>query len=744
MTWLYKLDSCIRPERGAVGGKALGLAQLHRFKHKIPNILMLDVPAMERIFSVASIAAKMDSRPLAVQAAEIQRAIMGIELPADLLDEIEAKSAGWLRYCVRSSAVQEDSHMSAWAGILCSYTNLTRPELREAIHRCWASLYSAASLEYAVRSGHRPRDLRIALMIQEFVAGDTAGICFSVEPVSRNAHTITIEAAAGPASAITDGSLIPDRYLVSKQSLTILEAQCVGADRCVMARSQIQQVARAIRSIEEQFAHAVDVEWTIKDGVLTLLQARQVTSLDALAKMSPGEPSVRFWWLDFDAMWQFVAGAQSFDTHPEVPANRMGQVLYVREKHSSRCLISVDDALRLTEMGSTLLDDATYRPFRAQVIDCLAEAKALSRELAALVPTRLPVAVLTAHLLNVQNVYQRCVSWYRMFDPYMTGAIVTKLACHLSPEAIGELLQPVDDMRSLELADWAKLAAKDFSEDTALEHVSAYPWLVCNEYTRLSIVTSLREKHRQSKHLIAHTVVPASVDMSQFPADVRNAAVILRELSDLRIQLKMAFTSFDFHFVELYDAVSTISGVPVRNLHEDYSIDDMVRLLNEGKPTRSTALRIIEYRDSAFSLFEIDAAREFLARLNVSLDRATPVDGRLEGTVAFHGTVTGCVRVVNCNDVVKTNKVRRLMEQGDILVSEMIQLNIMDLVQRAGGLITDEGGMLSHAAILARELRIPCIVGTQRATQMLKDGDRVEIKSELACVELLPEKQAVH
>jgi len=61
----------------------------------------------------------------------------------------------------------------------------------------------------------------------------------------------------------------------------------------------------------------------------------------------------------------------------------------------------------------------------------------------------------------------------------------------------------------------------------------------------------------------------------------------------------------------------------------------------------------------------------------------------------------------------------------------------MDLVQRAGGLITDEGGMLSHAAILAREMAIPCIVGTQRATQVLRNGDEVEIDTEKASVNLI-------
>ena len=82
----------------------------------------------------------------------------------------------------------------------------------------------------------------------------------------------------------------------------------------------------------------------------------------------------------------------------------------------------------------------------------------------------------------------------------------------------------------------------------------------------------------------------------------------------------------------------------------------------------------------------------------------------------------------------KANRVRAQMLDGDVLVSEMIQFNVMDLVQRAGGLVTDEGGMLSHAAILAREMGIPCIVGTQRATQMLRDGDRVTIDTKAGWV----------
>ena len=124
------------------------------------------------------------------------------------------------------------------------------------------------------------------------------------------------------------------------------------------------------------------------------------------------------------------------------------------------------------------------------------------------------------------------------------------------------------------------------------------------------------------------------------------------------------------------------------------------------------------------------------AKSPVLFDHAddTNANDEIRGTVANHGKISGRVHILSCNDPDNANRVRAQMLDGDVLVSEMIQFNVMDLVQRAGGLVTDEGGMLSHAAILAREMGIPCIVGTQRATQMLRDGDRVTIDTKAGWV----------
>lgn len=93
----------------------------------------------------------------------------------------------------------------------------------------------------------------------------------------------------------------------------------------------------------------------------------------------------------------------------------------------------------------------------------------------------------------------------------------------------------------------------------------------------------------------------------------------------------------------------------------------------------------------------------------------------LQGQGASFGLVTGHVRLVH--SVRDLKKVKR----GEIVVAKNTSPDFVYTAKHVAGLITDEGGVTSHAAIMARELGIPCVVGTQKATRVLKDGDVVTI-----------------
>ncbi|MFH1235839.1 MAG: PEP-utilizing enzyme [Parcubacteria group bacterium] len=92
----------------------------------------------------------------------------------------------------------------------------------------------------------------------------------------------------------------------------------------------------------------------------------------------------------------------------------------------------------------------------------------------------------------------------------------------------------------------------------------------------------------------------------------------------------------------------------------------------------------------------------------------------LSGTPASPGTAVGVVRVVHQSEVTTAE-----FSEGDILVCTNTDVRYLPLMKRAGAIVTDLGGILSHASLISRELNVPCIVNTKKATQLLHPGQRV-------------------
>lgn len=118
--------------------------------------------------------------------------------------------------------------------------------------------------------------------------------------------------------------------------------------------------------------------------------------------------------------------------------------------------------------------------------------------------------------------------------------------------------------------------------------------------------------------------------------------------------------------------------------------------------------------------------------------------GELTGVAANKGVVKGRVKVFPpsyYSDFSVLPKLFSEMEKGDILVAETTSPELLPACAKAGAIITNQGGLLSHAAIVSRELGIPCIVGVENATQVLKDGDLVEVDADKGIVRILEKAQ---
>jgi phosphoenolpyruvate synthase/pyruvate phosphate dikinase len=123
-------------------------------------------------------------------------------------------------------------------------------------------------------------------------------------------------------------------------------------------------------------------------------------------------------------------------------------------------------------------------------------------------------------------------------------------------------------------------------------------------------------------------------------------------------------------------------------------------------------------------------ARKFVQN-NIKKKRINKKIKEINGSIAFKGKVRGRVKLINSiEDIPK-------MEDNDILVSFATSPNLMPAIRKAKAIITNEGGLTCHAAIVSRELRIPCIIGTKIATKVLKDGDRVEVDANKGMVKII-------
>jgi pyruvate,water dikinase len=93
----------------------------------------------------------------------------------------------------------------------------------------------------------------------------------------------------------------------------------------------------------------------------------------------------------------------------------------------------------------------------------------------------------------------------------------------------------------------------------------------------------------------------------------------------------------------------------------------------------------------------------------------------VRGQVACKGVIRGTARVL-----FHPHESAR-MQKGDILVTTMTHPDYMPAIRKAAAIVTDEGGVVCHAAVISRELKIPCVIGTQNGTKIFRDGETIEV-----------------
>lgn len=303
---------------GLVGGKGANLGEMTQAGFPIPPgfcvtsesyYLMLSHNHLtEKIAQLLKDLDVKDTKKLSQVANQITRMIERADIPDEIVKEVIALYRSLKPgdrhplVAVRSSATAEDLPDASFAGQQESFLNIKGDaNLLEAIRKAWASLFGARAIFYRATRGYDHFKVALAIPIQQMVQSDVSGIMFSLNPITNNKDQIVIEAGWGLGDYIVQGVVTPDKYIVSKSTLTIHSRQTVSqtikevyqypsgvknvkvppsqVNETKLTDDQILKLAAIGKKIQEHYFFPQDMEWAIEDGRIYIVQSRPITTI---------------------------------------------------------------------------------------------------------------------------------------------------------------------------------------------------------------------------------------------------------------------------------------------------------------------------------------------------------------------------------------------------------------------------------------------------------------------------------
>jgi phosphohistidine swiveling domain-containing protein len=235
-----------------------------------------------------------------------------------------------------------------------------------------------------------------------------------------------------------------------------------------------------------------------------------------------------------------------------------------------------------------------------------------------------------------------------------------------------------------------------------------FGWLKSRDgFTDFYTIEELKEIKSQFKKPIAHKV--------KIIPQLKEFASELQELTFFRTDRSDKYYEFLGEYRPIFEEVAKKIGVSFKELAY-YDVESII----SGKPKKIAA---------PFSFLYFEGKQYFSQGKFIEFDEDNK--GEIRGTPAFPGIVKGRVSIVKHPS--ELGKVK----EGDILVAQMTLPSFMSAMYKAAAIVTDEGSITCHAAIIARELKKPCIIGTKNASKILKDGDFIEVDADKGIVRKL-------
>jgi pyruvate,water dikinase len=833
-----------------VGGKGASLARLAAAGLPVPAGFHVTTAAYQRFVAehglqqqiVAAASAVVVDEPATLDQAarQIEGLFAQADLPADICEAIQQAYArlgdGDLAVAVRSSATAEDLPEMSFAGQQESYLNLRgAANVLQAMKRCWASLWTARAIGYRARHGIAPGDVSLAVVVQELVPADAAGILFTANPLTGARDQLLINAAWGLGEAIVGGLVTPDTVIVDKASAALVEQQisrkdvmtvrtATGTreqpvpddlrDRAVLNPAHVVQLAQLGRRIEQLYGQPMDIEWALHDDRLFIVQARPITTLR--------QPVAEEWndSLGGDYLWttgnvgeavpdvmtpsawsliQIFIGdtmpVPEMDGHPLI--GNIGGHFYMN--------ISVLATLAATfGLSRARFAEANEQAFgrlpagvelplvpvsRWRVVRTMLPIAVRYRRRIAANKTRLPAfiaaaparcAALRARIQATSSAPELIELWRTEVLPFFrecsdmlaAGARQDGTAIVWVRRELSKLVGEADTNALLSglsagashLASLGLLVGLDQLASGAIDRdtfARQYGHRGPHEF-EISIARPAEDPHWIDQQLAGVRAAPIDVSAllerqqeaqaaawarfeQRYPRKaarmrprIERAAAAFRAREAARSEVIRAFWALrtfvqragaltgcgdDLFFLRIDEILAVLAGDQAPLAHVDARRAAYARY--SALPPYPVFIR------GRFDPFGWAADPQRRGDLFDASGASRPASDTISGFPGAEGVVEGVVRVI------VTFEQGDQLQAGEILVTTVTNVGWTPLFPRAAAVVTDVGAPLSHAAIVARELGIPAVVGCGNATMRLHTGDWVRVDGARGTVELL-------
>lgn len=343
-----------------------------------------------------------------------------------------------------------------------------------------------------------------------------------------------------------------------------------------------------------------------------------------------------------------------------------------------------------------------------------------------------------ANLSNNDLVRQHKKLYKAFMDYYTMGAIGTPLsfvaetdlkAKGLTSEQLNALTTP-SQISYVSQADEYLLKTKNVKD-----FVNKYFW-INNNYSGTSVISE-QEVRNRLRSLLSKNLTPtkssAVKTAVKLSSEDKRLVELLKHYAVYKDDRKKEILIYLHHVNRILKEIAKRLSLEIDEVRAScpFEVEDLLR----GKLTKNDLQERLKYSvivwkkgKNKASILKGEDAKKWEQK---TLDKISGKISTIKGTVASQGKVKGKVRIL-----FKAGESGEL-ENGEVLVTFMTSPDFMPAIRKCSAIVTNLGGVTSHAAIISRELKIPCIVGTKIATQVLKTGDIVEIDANKGIVTIL-------